>query len=442
MAKKKVVTLDTLEYYTTQANEKYVSKVKGKDLSTKDFTDSAESKLNGIQAGAQVNKIESVKVNNTAVEINNKTVNIDLSDYETISGASGKYLPKDGHITLTEAQKAELKGLKGDKGETGVGIKSVVCTYQVGSSGITSPTGTWTSTIPSTVAGQFLWTKFVITKTDNSTTTAYSVAAHGATGAKGDKGTIGDTGATFTPSVSSEGVLSWTNDKGKANPSAVNIKGPKGETGPAGTAAGFGTPTASVDANVGTPSVTVTSSGSNTAKVFNFAFKNLKGAKGDKGDKGDSGVSPTAKVVKAGTSNTATITITDASGTTTAQVADGAKGDKGDKGDPGATGPTGPKGADGVYKGITKHTMTSSNTTATLNPNEVYYFPAMASLSITLGTATSMFDEYHFFFTSGSTKTTLTIPSSVKLPDGFEIEANKTYEISIANNLLLCQGWE
>ena len=326
MAKKKVVTLDTLEYYTTQANEKYVSKVKGKDLSTNDFTDSAESKLNGIQAGAQVNKIESVKVNNTAVEINNKTVNIDLSDYETISGASGKYLPKDGHITLTEAQKAELKGLKGDKGETGVGIKSVVCTYQVGSSGITSPTGTWTSTIPSTVAGQFLWTKFVITKTDNSTTTAYSVAAHGATGAKGDKGITGDTGATFTPSVSSEGVLSWTNDKGKANPSAVNIKGPKG--------------------------------------------------------------------------------------------------------------------ADGVYKGITKHTMTSSNTTATLNPNEVYYFPAMASLSITLGTATSMFDEYHFFFTSGSTKTTLTIPSSVKLPDGFEIEANKTYEISIANNLLLCQGWE
>lgn len=115
MAKKKVVTLDTLEYYTTQANEKYVSKVKGKDLSTNDFTDSAESKLNGIQAGAQVNKIESVKVNNTAVEINNKTVNIDLSDYETISGASGKYLPKDGHITLTEAQKAELKGLKGTK---------------------------------------------------------------------------------------------------------------------------------------------------------------------------------------------------------------------------------------------------------------------------------------------------------------------------------------
>ena len=36
-------------------------------------------------------------------------------------------------------------------------------------------------------------------------------------------------GATFTPSVSSDGVLSWTNDKGKDNPASVNIKGPKGD---------------------------------------------------------------------------------------------------------------------------------------------------------------------------------------------------------------------
>lgn len=36
-------------------------------------------------------------------------------------------------------------------------------------------------------------------------------------------------GATFTPSVSSDGVLSWTNDKGKTNPASVNIKGPKGD---------------------------------------------------------------------------------------------------------------------------------------------------------------------------------------------------------------------
>lgn len=65
--------------------------------------------------------------------------------------------------------------------------------------------------------------------------------------------------------------------------------GADGATGPAGASAGFGTPTATVDANTGTPSVTVSASGPDTAKVFSFAFKNLKGAKGDKGDTGDPG---------------------------------------------------------------------------------------------------------------------------------------------------------
>lgn len=41
-------------------------------------------------------------------------------------------------------------------------------------------------------------------------------------------------GATFTPSVSEEGVLSWTNDGGKTNPQSINIKGPKGDQGDTG----------------------------------------------------------------------------------------------------------------------------------------------------------------------------------------------------------------
>lgn len=38
-------------------------------------------------------------------------------------------------------------------------------------------------------------------------------------------------GATFTPSVSEEGVLSWSNDKGLDNPVSVDVRGPKGNDG-------------------------------------------------------------------------------------------------------------------------------------------------------------------------------------------------------------------
>jgi len=54
--------------------------------------------------------------------------------------------------------------------------------------------------------------------------------------------------------------------------------GPKGDTG---DPAGFGTVTADVDANVGTPSVEVETDGPDTAKNFHFHFHNLKGVKGD-----------------------------------------------------------------------------------------------------------------------------------------------------------------
>lgn len=45
----------------------------------------------------------------------------------------------------------------------------------------------------------------------------------------------GQNGATFIPSVSTEGVISWTNDRDLPNPEPVNIKGEKGEKGNDGT---------------------------------------------------------------------------------------------------------------------------------------------------------------------------------------------------------------
>lgn len=51
----------------------------------------------------------------------------------------------------------------------------------------------------------------------------------------GGGGTID--GIVFTPHVSSDGVISWSNNDGRENPTPVNIKGPQGDTG-AGIAKG------------------------------------------------------------------------------------------------------------------------------------------------------------------------------------------------------------
>lgn len=59
----------------------YVQKESGKGLSSNDYTSAEKTKLAGIASSAQVNVIESVKVNGSALAVDSKAVNIDLSSY-------------------------------------------------------------------------------------------------------------------------------------------------------------------------------------------------------------------------------------------------------------------------------------------------------------------------------------------------------------------------
>ena len=70
-------SVTTKEYVDTGLNGK-VDKVTGKGLSSNDFTTSLKNKLDGIEAGAQVNIIESIKVNDTALTVSSKSVNVNV----------------------------------------------------------------------------------------------------------------------------------------------------------------------------------------------------------------------------------------------------------------------------------------------------------------------------------------------------------------------------
>lgn len=168
---------------------------------------------------------------------------------------------------FTPAQLAALKGEKGDKGDTGA----------PGAPGAQGEKGD---------------------KGDPGT--------DGAPGAKGDKGDPGEKGAKGDPFVYSDfsadqlaALKGEKGDKGDQGEQGIQgvpgeqgvqgIQGVPGADGKDGAAAGFGTVTVTVDNNVGTPEATVTTSGTDAAKNFAFAFKNLKGEKGDKGNPGADG---------------------------------------------------------------------------------------------------------------------------------------------------------
>lgn len=284
------------------------------------------------------------------------------------------------------------KGSNGNTGATGKGISSTAITYQASASGTTIPTADeWDTSIPTTSAGQYLWTRIIITFSDKSTVTAYGVSRNGTNGINGKNGTNGTNGKDGAAATITVGTVT---------------------TGAAGSAA------------------TVKNSGTSNAAVLDFTIPRgatgatgATGAKGDKGDTGATGATGAAGkngtngargsrwstgTAITGTSTTATVYatgITDALvndmylNTSTGLVyrctvagnastakwvyagsikgAAGATGATGPRGNTGATGPQGPtgptgatgaKGADGLTTKVVVGgtTFTHSNGTVTV----------------------------------------------------------------------------
>ncbi|RJK91161.1 collagen-like protein [Lactococcus lactis] len=97
------------------------------------------------------------------------------------------------------------------KGNDGVGIKTTDITYAISTSGTTAPTTGWTSSVPSLVKGQYLWTKTVWTYTDNSSETGYSVTYISKDGNNGNDGIAGKDGVSIlTTTITYAGSTSGT----------------------------------------------------------------------------------------------------------------------------------------------------------------------------------------------------------------------------------------
>ena len=96
------------------------------------------------------------------------------------SVAAGSYLWTRTIITYTDktSTTSYAVGKMGNTGATGKGIKSTSITYQAHSNGTTAPTGTWTDLVPATSAEKpYLWSRTILTYTDNTTSTTYSVGS-------------------------------------------------------------------------------------------------------------------------------------------------------------------------------------------------------------------------------------------------------------------------
>lgn len=66
----------------------------------------------------------------------------------------------------------------------------------------------------------------IVLNSDYTLTIRYGDTEYTTRSIRGATGAPGKTGTTFTPAVSPDGVLSWSNDGGKQNPESVNLKGP------------------------------------------------------------------------------------------------------------------------------------------------------------------------------------------------------------------------
>lgn len=139
----------------------------------------------------------------------------------------GKYLWSRTTVTYSDGTTSTTvpacvtgsRGMPGSKGDAGRGISSVVEQYYVSTSPTSLTGGAWSPNRPAWVDGKYIWTRSVITYTDNTTHITEPICVTGFKGATGQKGDTGEAGA--------KGDKGETGAKGDAGSRGPTLRGPQ-----------------------------------------------------------------------------------------------------------------------------------------------------------------------------------------------------------------------
>lgn len=103
---------------------------------------------------------------------------------------NGKYIWTRSVITYTDSASTTTDPIcvTGGKGAMGIGVKSVSEQYYLSTSYSTTTGGSWSTTVPAWKDGKYIWTRSIITYTDNSYTETKPVCVTGGKGPSGNDG--------------------------------------------------------------------------------------------------------------------------------------------------------------------------------------------------------------------------------------------------------------
>ena len=133
----------------------------------------------------------------------------------TPAWVNGKYIWTRTVITYTDSSSTTTEAIcvTGAKGDTGIGVKSISGQYYLSTSYSTTTGGSWSTTVPAWKDGKYIWTRSVITYTDNSYTETKPVCVTGGKGPSGNDGKgVKSFGILYYLSTSSSSLVggSWS----------------------------------------------------------------------------------------------------------------------------------------------------------------------------------------------------------------------------------------